>query len=149
MFIETHKRKNGSFVNDEARTIACNINELEVSPGDIIGKMLEEEHSGRVARLESQLEVTLIALKNHIISKKGGIPEEFAGLFAPQPQCLKEKQGQFGGNLSGKRVKYTGRTVISPDLNLRITEVAIPILMARDECSPYNADGDEMNMHVP
>ncbi|KAF3624315.1 hypothetical protein FXO38_25315 [Capsicum annuum] len=64
-------------------------------------------------------------------------------------QCLKEKQGQFRGNLSGKRVKYTGRTVISPDLNLRITEVAIPILMARDECSPYNTDGDEMNMHVP
>ncbi|KAM3323745.1 hypothetical protein P3S67_004896 [Capsicum chacoense] len=57
MFIETHKRKNGSFVNDEAWTIAerielhmtqCNINELEVSPGDIIGKMLGEEHSKRV-----------------------------------------------------------------------------------------------------
>ncbi|GAB4843614.1 DNA-directed RNA polymerase III subunit 1 [Ancistrocladus abbreviatus] len=45
-------------------------------------------------------------------------------------QCLKGKQGRFRGNLSGKRVEYTGRTVISPDPNLKITEVAIPILMA-------------------
>ena len=29
----------------------------------------------------------------------------------------------FRGNLSGKRVEYTGRTVISPDPNLKITEV--------------------------
>ncbi|XP_047079531.1 DNA-directed RNA polymerase III subunit 1-like [Lolium rigidum] len=46
-------------------------------------------------------------------------------------QRLKGKAGRFRGNLSGKRTEYTGRTVISPDPNLRITEVAIPILMAR------------------
>ena len=38
-------------------------------------------------------------------------------------QRLKGKQGRFRGNLSGKRVEYTGRTVISPDPNLKITEV--------------------------
>ncbi|XP_027150331.1 DNA-directed RNA polymerase III subunit 1-like isoform X1 [Coffea eugenioides] len=46
-------------------------------------------------------------------------------------QRLKGKQGRFRGNLSGKRVEYTGRTVISPDPNLKITEVAVPILMAQ------------------
>ncbi|XP_022755688.1 DNA-directed RNA polymerase III subunit 1 isoform X1 [Durio zibethinus] len=46
-------------------------------------------------------------------------------------QRIKGKQGRFRGNLSGKRVEYTGRTVISPDPNLKITEVAIPIHMAR------------------
>ncbi|KAL9296667.1 hypothetical protein ACSQ67_022563 [Phaseolus vulgaris] len=45
-------------------------------------------------------------------------------------QRLKGKHGRFRGNLSGKRVEYTGRTVISPDPNLKISEVAIPILMA-------------------
>ncbi|KAI4322195.1 hypothetical protein L6164_021912 [Bauhinia variegata] len=45
-------------------------------------------------------------------------------------QRLKGKQGRFRGNLSGKRVEFTGRTVISPDPNLKITEVAIPIHMA-------------------
>ena len=51
--------------------------------------------------------------------------------FALQPkkatrgfvQRLKGKQGRFRGNLSGKRVDYSGRTVISPDPNLRIDQV--------------------------
>ncbi len=38
-------------------------------------------------------------------------------------QHLKGKQGRFCGNLSGKRVDFTGCTVISPDPNLKITEV--------------------------
>lgn len=46
-------------------------------------------------------------------------------------QRLNGKSGRFRGNLLGKRVEYTGRTVISPDPNLKITEVAIPILMAK------------------
>lgn len=41
-------------------------------------------------------------------------------------QRLKGKQGRFRGNLSGKRVEYTGRTVISPDPNLKISEVSHP-----------------------
>lgn len=39
----------------------------------------------KVAHLESQLKVTRTALKNDMISKERGIVEEFASLFAPQP----------------------------------------------------------------
>lgn len=39
-------------------------------------------------------------------------------------QRLKGKQGRFRGNLSGKRVDFSGRTVIGPDPNLRIDEVS-------------------------
>lgn len=46
-------------------------------------------------------------------------------------QRLKGKQGRFRGNLSGKRVDFTGRTVISPDPNLGIHEVAVPLAVAR------------------
>lgn len=35
-------------------------------------------------------------------------------------QRLKGKQGRFRGNLSGKRVDFSGRTVISPDPNLQV-----------------------------
>ncbi|KAF2095750.1 beta and beta-prime subunits of DNA dependent RNA-polymerase [Rhizodiscina lignyota] len=45
-------------------------------------------------------------------------------------QRLKGKQGRFRGNLSGKRVDFSGRTVISPDPNLGIDEVAIPVKVA-------------------
>lgn len=38
-------------------------------------------------------------------------------------QRLKGKQGRFRGNLSGKRVDFSARTVISPDPNLEIDQV--------------------------
>ena len=58
-------------------------------------------------------------------------------------QRLKGKQGRFRGNLSGKRVDFSGRTVISPDPNLRIDEVAVPdriakILTYPEKVTQYN-----------
>lgn len=41
-------------------------------------------------------------------------------------QRLKGKEGRFRSNLSGKRVDFSARTVISPDPNLSINEVGIP-----------------------
>lgn len=46
-------------------------------------------------------------------------------------QRLKGKQGRFRGNLLGKRVNFSARTVISPDPNLRIEEVGVPVKLAR------------------
>ncbi|KAL8233022.1 hypothetical protein R6Q57_002800 [Mikania cordata] len=70
------------------------------------------------------------------INSDARVPPSFTYTQKSKPttglvQRMKGKQGRFRGNLSGKRVEYTGRTVISPDPNLKITEVAIPILMAR------------------
>lgn len=58
-------------------------------------------------------------------------------------QRLKGKQGRFRGNLSGKRVDFSGRTVISPDPNLQIDEVAVPDRVAKvltypEKCTRYN-----------
>jgi len=46
-------------------------------------------------------------------------------------QRLKGKDGRFRSNLSGKRVNFSARTVISPDPFLSINEVGIPIEVAR------------------
>ncbi|XP_076459285.1 DNA-directed RNA polymerase III subunit RPC1-like [Babylonia areolata] len=46
-------------------------------------------------------------------------------------QRLKGKQGRFRGNLSGKRVDFSGRTVISPDPNMQIDQVAVPTHVAK------------------
>jgi len=58
-------------------------------------------------------------------------------------QRLKGKEGRFRSNLSGKRVNFSARTVISPDPNLSINEVGVPIEMAREltvqiRVTPYN-----------
>jgi len=45
-------------------------------------------------------------------------------------QRLKGKEGRFRGSLSGKRVDFSSRTVISPDPNLEISEVGVPEAVA-------------------
>ncbi len=46
-------------------------------------------------------------------------------------QRLKSKEGRFRGNLSGKRVDFSARTVISPDPYISINEVGVPIQIAK------------------
>ncbi|CAM9833807.1 unnamed protein product [Pylaiella littoralis] len=46
-------------------------------------------------------------------------------------QRLKGKSGRFRGNLSGKRVDFSARTVISPDPNLRVDQVGVPERVAK------------------
>ena len=64
--------------------------------------------------------------------QKGDYGKQIRGFV----QRLKGKQGRFRGNLSGKRVDFSGRTVISPDPNLAIDEVAVPILVAKNMTYP-------------
>lgn len=51
-------------------------------------------------------------------------------------QRLKGKEGRFRSNLSGKRVNFSARTVISPDPLLSINEVGVPIEAARELTVP-------------
>ena len=68
-----------------------------------------------------------------INSQLSGIPADKAPkkFFRGYVQRLKGKQGRFRGNLSGKRVDFSSRTVISPDPNLRIEQVGVPIHVAK------------------
>ncbi|NLU04292.1 MAG: DNA-directed RNA polymerase subunit A', partial [Methanothermobacter sp.] len=51
-------------------------------------------------------------------------------------QRLKGKEGRFRSNLSGKRVNFSARTVISPDPNISINEVGVPEIIAREVTVP-------------
>jgi DNA-directed RNA polymerase subunit A' len=51
-------------------------------------------------------------------------------------QRLKGKEGRFRGSLSGKRVNFSARTVISPDPNLSINEVGVPMDVAMELSVP-------------
>ncbi len=46
-------------------------------------------------------------------------------------QRLKGKEGRFRSNLSGKRVNFSARTVISPDPHISINEVGVPERIAK------------------
>jgi len=55
-------------------------------------------------------------------------------------QRLKGKEGRFRSNLSGKRVNFSARTVISPDPLLSINEVGVPITAARELTVPLHVN---------
>jgi len=51
-------------------------------------------------------------------------------------QRLSKKEGRFRGNLSGKRVNFSARTVITPDPKISINEVGIPMAIAKELTIP-------------
>ena len=60
-------------------------------------------------------------------------------------QRLKGKEGRVRGNLMGKRVDFSARTVITGDPNLAIDEVGVPRTIARnltypEVVTPFNID---------
>lgn len=78
----------------------------------------------------------------------GVIPATVRGSGRPLKsigQRFKGKEGRVRGNLMGKRVDFSARTVITPDPNLQLYEVGVPYSIARnltypDVVTPYNKD---------
>lgn len=66
-------------------------------------------------------------------------------------QRLKGKEGRFRSNLSGKRVNFSARTVISPDPNISINEVGVPEMIAKEVTVPAYVNDwnmDEMRTYI-
>jgi len=66
-------------------------------------------------------------------------------------QRLKGKEGRFRGSLSGKRVNFSARTVISPDPTLSLNEVGVPERVAREMTQTMNVserNADQARQYV-
>ena len=55
-------------------------------------------------------------------------------------QRLKTKEGRFRGNLAGKRVNFSARTVISPDPKIELDEVGVPEVIAKELTVPVRVN---------
>lgn len=55
-------------------------------------------------------------------------------------QRLKTKEGRFRGNLAGKRVNFSARTVISPDPMIDVDEVGVPEVIAKELTIPVRVN---------
>jgi len=72
-------------------------------------------------------------------NKKAGIPparHRTNRELKTLTQRLSGKTGRFRHSLAGKRVNFCGRSVISPDLNIKISEVGIPMQIAKEVSLP-------------
>jgi DNA-directed RNA polymerase subunit A' len=61
-------------------------------------------------------------------------------------QRLKGKEGRFRGSLSGKRVNFSARTVVSPDPNLSINEVGVPFAIAMHMTIPVRVISKNLDL---
>jgi DNA-directed RNA polymerase subunit B len=55
-------------------------------------------------------------------------------------QRLSKKEGRFRGNLSGKRVNFSARTVISPDPLISMNEIGVPLEIAKELTVPIKVN---------
>ena len=104
------------------------------------------EKGERIATLMEQWDFLQAQIAMLVNSESPGVtpPGQYVAMRG-LCQRLKGKQGRFRGNLSGKRVDFSGRTVISPDPNLAVDEVAIPEHIAKtmtfpERISQYNIE---------
>jgi len=95
---------------------------------------LEASKGAQLAALYDKWDAVQFECASYINSSYSGFPPEFKNKDKKPlrgiVERLKGKQGRFRCNLSGKRVDFTGRTVISPDPNLTIEQVGVPRLVA-------------------
>ncbi|XP_064097530.1 DNA-directed RNA polymerase III subunit RPC1-like [Macrobrachium nipponense] len=98
-----------------------------------LSNILNKRSAGKVQSIQDSWE----ALQLHVaflINSEISVPHDLSMAKKNSRgfvQRLKGKQGRFRGNLSGKRVDFSSRTVISPDPNLRINEVGVPVEVAK------------------
>ena len=65
-----------------------------------------------------------------------GIPQAIRKSGRLVKAILKGKEGRLRGNLMGKRVDFSARTVITGDPNLELDEVGVPKLIAMNLTFP-------------
>ena len=66
---------------------------------------------------------------------------------------LKGKDGRIRGNLMGKRVNHSARSVISPDVNMDVDELGVPesiatILTVPEQVTAHNSAALERRVHI-
>uniref|UniRef100_A0A1A9ZK19 DNA-directed RNA polymerase subunit n=1 Tax=Glossina pallidipes TaxID=7398 RepID=A0A1A9ZK19_GLOPL len=88
---------------------------------------------GKIELIQEDWDFLQLHVALYFHSEISGIPLNMAPKKTTRGlvQRLKGKQGRFRGNLSGKRVDFSGRTVISPDPNLMINQVGVPERVAK------------------
>ncbi len=101
-----------------------------------INQRLKENIEGGAPQLivEDLSELLQYHVTTYINNEVAGIPQarhRSGRALRTLTQRLRGKEGRFRGNLSGKRVDFSARTVISPDPYISINEVGVPEKIAK------------------
>lgn len=92
----------------------------EAARRTMLGRLLET-----LVQLQVDVNSFIDSSKNPVKMRQGKLPP--AGV----KQELEKKEGLFRMNMMGKRVNYSARSVISPDVNIDTNEIGIPPVFAQ------------------
>lgn len=124
--------------------------DLTYKLGDIIranGNVRQAQQEGSPAHVTSDFEALLqYHVATYMDNDIAGQPQALQKSGRPVKSIrarLKGKEGRLRGNLMGKRVDFSARTVITGDPNLSLDEVGVPRSIARtltypETVTPYN-----------
>ncbi|EJD01575.1 beta and beta-prime subunits of DNA dependent RNA-polymerase [Fomitiporia mediterranea MF3/22] len=107
----------------------------EVSRRRMLGRLIES-----LVQLQVDVNSFIDSSKNPQRMRQGKLPP--AGV----KQNLEKKEGLFRMNMMGKRVNYSARSVISPDVNIDTNEIGVPPVFARKLTFPEPVT--EHNVHL-
>lgn len=121
-----------------------NEDDLTNKLGDIVknnNALRALEQSGAVAHaIREQIDLVQYHVATYMNNEIPGIlPSTVRGgtrSIKSLGQRFKGKEGRVRGNLMGKRVDFSARTVITPDPNLRLHEVGVPYTIAQNLTFP-------------
>jgi DNA-directed RNA polymerase II subunit RPB1 len=124
--------------------------DLTFKLGDIIranGNVRQAQQEGSPAHILADFEALLqYHVATYMDNDIAGVPQALQKSGRPVKSIrarLKGKEGRLRGNLMGKRVDFSARTVITGDPNLSLDEVGVPRSIARtltypETVTPYN-----------
>ena len=135
----------GSEVTNED-DLTAKINEI-IQINKVLKSYLKEGN-GNTYKLMEDINTLQMIHAYYINSNTKGINKNLIKKKQIRSLCtrLKGKSGRFRGNLNGKRADFTGRTVISPDPNLRIDQLGVPVFMAMELTYPERVN--ENNIQI-
>ncbi|XP_018310848.1 DNA-directed RNA polymerase II subunit RPB1 [Mycetomoellerius zeteki] len=131
---------------------AKNQDDLTHKLADIIksnNELVRNEQSGAAAHVISEnIKMLQFHVATLVDNDMPGMPRAMQKSGKPLKAIkarLKGKEGRIRGNLMGKRVDFSARTVITPDPNLRIDQVGVPRSIAQnltfpEIVTPFNID---------
>jgi len=118
---------------DDLTHIYCNIIKTNI---DLMNKIKENAQSNAVEGLTTLLQYFVAMIVNNKV--KGSEP--LAQRSGRPLQCitgrLNSKNGRIRGNLMGKRVDFSARSVITGDPNLSIRQLGVPLKIAMNLTKP-------------
>ncbi|OYT34448.1 DNA-directed RNA polymerase subunit A' [Archaeoglobales archaeon ex4484_92] len=113
-------------------------------------RFLENKEAGAPQQiLEDLWELLQYHVTTYLDNEVSGIPPARHRSGRPLKtlaQRLKGKEGRFRGSLSGKRVNFSARTVISPDPCLSIGEVGVPKEIAEELTVPLYVTPENIDL---